>query len=570
MNLAGLRSLSGNISELLKRYKTESARLVGYTFGKNKNDNGLIINNSNDAGAIEAVTNRFVEAQNTNKSVATAPVKLYLPQTQSSQTYAPKAVILPLKAGQKNAGYEELSRHVVQATLEQNGIQPSNLEMEEIMALPQNQQIDMNEAFGKNWKPIHVPGLMPSPANYKDISGREVFGYKMTLSPQWQAGIISDYKQVRGELSKPENANRKAVVDMTMSERYNEMLRVVWDKGYISEELKKQYHTSTLTEFIAAFGIGGAVGLLAGTAAGGAIAPVSGFILAVYAAKKMTEISVISHDCRMATNRQGFDKPAREFAQLLGAMAKDTALAATGAIGGFAAPRVMPPLTQATENLIVEAFNGGKQITKSIPQLGEPVPAAPDSTPIKTPKGKTAIGDNEPLKIVTVDEQGRPSGTRFRDDYESHIKEREFTKASQKGGVNGAHNLDELEKYAVKVGEIQTKESINIISKTPHPTVKGIYKVEYQMPKLDTRGQPAGLWRNKSGTKLFEKTVYDSKIISDSQMAQWGREAFADAVQTNNINLTSRRWEGTAANGLKFEGYVDSQNSAVRTFYPKF
>jgi len=74
---------------------------------------------------------------------------LYSAQTETSRTSTPKAIIIPLKAGSKNATYEELSRRVVQATLEQNGIKPSNIEMEEIMALPQNQDIDMNVRFGK-------------------------------------------------------------------------------------------------------------------------------------------------------------------------------------------------------------------------------------------------------------------------------------------------------------------------------------------------------------------------------------------------------------------------------------
>lgn len=121
--------------------------------------------------------------------------------------------------------------------------------------------------------------------------------------------------------------------------------------------------------------------------------------------------------------------------------------------------------------------------------------------------------------------------------------------------------MDELEKYAIKSGAIQTKESINIISKTPHPTVKDIYKVECQMPKLDVKGKPIGLWRNKTGTTPFEKTVYDPKVISDKQMLQWGREAFADAVKNGFSGNSGNKWTGTASNGLKFEGFIDKQGT---------
>lgn len=133
--------------------------------------------------------------------------------------------------------------------------------------------------------------------------------------------------------------------------------------------------------------------------------------------------------------------------------------------------------------------------------------------------------------------------------------------------------MAQFEQYAIKAGATQTKESVNIISKTPHPTVKGIYKVEYKMPVLDVRLNPTGAWRLKSKTDPFVKTVYDSSIISDKQMAQWGREAFADAMQKTPVQsrVKNIKWEGTASNGLRFEGYADTKGSdAVRTFYPVF
>jgi hypothetical protein len=121
----------------------------------------------------------------------------------------PKATIIPLKAGQKELSHEDLSYRVVRETLLRNGIKPSRIEMEEIMALPQNRHIDLYEGVGENYKTYHIPGDMPSPKTYKDINGKEAFGYKFTLTPQWQAGVINDYKQVRGELVKPENIDKK-------------------------------------------------------------------------------------------------------------------------------------------------------------------------------------------------------------------------------------------------------------------------------------------------------------------------------------------------------------------------
>lgn len=174
-------------------------------------------------------------------------------------------------------------------------------------------------------------------------------------------------------------------------------------------------------------------------------------------------------------------------------------------------------------------------------------------------------------KIVTVDSNGNPSGTRFRSDYEDHIKNRDFSNPSQKNGVSGAHNIDEFEIFDVSVNPLLTKESIKITGRIPHPTVKGIYNIEYEMPKLNGQLQVTG-WRLDKG-KPFVKTVYDPSVISDRQMAQWGREAFADAMQKNPVKsgATNIRWRGTASNGLEFQGYADTKGTdSVRTFFPIF
>lgn len=120
---------------------------------------------------------------------------------------------------------------------------------------------------------------MPAPAKYKDINGRQVFGYGFKLSPQWQADVLNDYKQVRGELAKPENINRKAVIDMKMTERLNETVKIAWEKGYISDEVKNQLGSLTPEELAGAFAIGGVIGIIATTEAGAAaLGPIGGAI----------------------------------------------------------------------------------------------------------------------------------------------------------------------------------------------------------------------------------------------------------------------------------------------------
>ncbi|MDQ3323124.1 MAG: hypothetical protein M3525_11950 [Acidobacteriota bacterium] len=83
MNLAGLKDLLDNTAELLKSNATESVQPVGVSdvSVKNKNGEGLRTSISYDNRAIRAVTNRFVESQNTNKSVAASTLKLYSTET---------------------------------------------------------------------------------------------------------------------------------------------------------------------------------------------------------------------------------------------------------------------------------------------------------------------------------------------------------------------------------------------------------------------------------------------------------------------------------------------------------
>ncbi|SCM83035.1 conserved hypothetical protein [uncultured Sporomusa sp.] len=125
---------------------------------------------------------------------------------------------------------------------------------------------------------------------------------------------------------------------------------------------------------------------------------------------------------------------------------------------------------------------------------------------------------------------------------------------SQKYGVSGGHNLDEFMKTV-------NEKSIKIVQETPHYDIPGIAQIEYQVPSLDRALQPTGEYK----ATIFKKTVYDSSIISDAKMAEWGKQAAAEAMNAGRINGTT--WEGYAQNGLKFVGYLD-ENGAVKNFYP--
>jgi hypothetical protein len=302
------------------------------------------------------------------------------------ETYTRKATIIKLKEGQKELSHQDLSYRVVRETLLRNNIKPSRIEMEEIMALPQNQHLDLNDGAGKNDKRIHVPGDMPYAGLYKDINGNQAFGYKFTLTPKWQADIINDYKQVRGELAKPENVDKKAVLDMNMKERLKETLKIAWDKGYISDEVKSQVGSITALEAIVTAGVGGGLALLASTELGSAVVGPAGMVLGTaYFAKKTMEFAQVAEDAGNAKSRNGLDKSAKGMGQLIGSLARDGVLTAIGVAGGFAATKGMPPLERAISNKTGQV----KEILTR-----QPEGVTPEGVRIKVPKTEEVKGSN--------------------------------------------------------------------------------------------------------------------------------------------------------------------------------
>ncbi|MDP4097329.1 EndoU domain-containing protein [Paenibacillus sp. P96] len=122
-------------------------------------------------------------------------------------------------------------------------------------------------------------------------------------------------------------------------------------------------------------------------------------------------------------------------------------------------------------------------------------------------------------------------------------------------GVVGGHNLENFEKILTDQG---WKLDDIMISRTPHPTVPGVYQVQYRLPALDRElNVIPGQYKNIP----HPKTVYDPNVISNDQMIKWGKEA------TEHGEIVGREIRGTASNGLKFTGYLD-ENGKVTNFFP--
>ena len=169
-------------------------------------------------------------------------------------------------------------------------------------------------------------------------------------------------------------------------------------------------------------------------------------------------------------------------------------------------------------------------------------------------------------KVDVPDEVGKGSGTvvsegigngkvhSFKPGYDTHLIEVEDVVRKGNKGIVGGHNLVNFEKAFTDRGWSLAE---NIISKTPHPTIKGVYEVKYRIPALDKMGNIIpGQYKNIPNPK----TVYDPSVISNEQMLKWGQEAMANATVNGRI-IT-----GISSNGLKFQGYIN--NGEITNFFP--
>ncbi|WP_368650699.1 T7SS effector LXG polymorphic toxin [Bacillus inaquosorum] len=167
---------------------------------------------------------------------------------------------------------------------------------------------------------------------------------------------------------------------------------------------------------------------------------------------------------------------------------------------------------------------------------------------------------NTPLLKSIIEEEKNNAfhkiNVTFRQGYDTHLVEVEDIVRKKNKGIVGGHNLQNFEKAFIDKG--WDLESC-IISKREHPTIDGIYEIEYGLPALDREGniKPGELKKVRT-----PKTVYDPDKISNEQMLQWGEEAM------KNGEVVGRKITGYAKNGLKFEGYIDEATGEITNFFP--
>ncbi|MCW9129808.1 CdiA family toxin C-terminal domain-containing protein [Bacillus paramycoides] len=122
------------------------------------------------------------------------------------------------------------------------------------------------------------------------------------------------------------------------------------------------------------------------------------------------------------------------------------------------------------------------------------------------------------MESKVVKGTGGANNFKFGDNAKNHLKN--VDNISTKEGVSGGHNMDELYN-ALKNQGVDVEDLI--VSKKSHPSIEGIYEIEYKIPRKDMAGNIAEPVSDKNIKE--PKTVYDPAMISDDKIYQWGKEA---------------------------------------------
>lgn len=178
-----------------------------------------------------------------------------------------------------------------------------------------------------------------------------------------------------------------------------------------------------------------------------------------------------------------------------------------------------------------------------------------DSTLEKTIKDtyKTGKVDMEVGEADEIIEGSR----KIKGSWKKHLTEAEGF--SKRNGVKGAHTQEAFEKYFA-----EQNIKYKITETTEHPTIDGIKNVAYQIQAKDYRGVPI---EGQYNTSTYKKTIIDTSKISTETIDQWASEALKNGSKTTLPN-NNVYFKGTANNGLKFEGWINSTTETFDSLYP--
>ncbi|MFS0655220.1 CdiA family toxin C-terminal domain-containing protein, partial [Bacillus sp. 179-C3.3 HS] len=172
--------------------------------------------------------------------------------------------------------------------------------------------------------------------------------------------------------------------------------------------------------------------------------------------------------------------------------------------------------------------------------------------------------------------ESRGSNLKFKKGYYVEHTIGPIKKFTERNGVSGGHNYDEFKNYFDSKSNRYELESV---VKKKHPSIDGVFDLEYKVKyeKMDYTGtKGTGEYKiipNKE--KVYKKTIYDPKVISDEEIISLSKEAMVEGLNSKReiplLKQKKIKIQGQADyNGekLKFEGIMNSESGEIENAYP--
>ncbi|WP_176466763.1 T7SS effector LXG polymorphic toxin [Terribacillus saccharophilus] len=189
------------------------------------------------------------------------------------------------------------------------------------------------------------------------------------------------------------------------------------------------------------------------------------------------------------------------------------------------------------------------------------------------------LPDAKPGKVDEVNDATKGTANlnlKYKEGYYVEHTTGPVKKFTERNGVSGGHNYNEFKSY---FESNSNKYELDTVVKKEHPRVDGVFDIEYKVKyeKMDYTGKNGtGEYKvipNKD--KMYKKTVYDAKIISDDEMINLSKKAMAEGLSNKReiplLKQKKIKIQGqTDYNGtkLKFEGIMNSETGEIENAYP--
>ncbi|MDU0072829.1 EndoU domain-containing protein [Bacillus sp. FSL M8-0052] len=196
----------------------------------------------------------------------------------------------------------------------------------------------------------------------------------------------------------------------------------------------------------------------------------------------------------------------------------------------------------------------------------------------KNPNRPSNPETNEPILKVEKHEPAakKVSELKYKKGYYVEHTTGIINKFTERNGISGGHNYDEFKKY---FNSNSNKYELESVVKKKHPDIEGIFDIEYKVKceKMDYTGKN-GTGEHKilpNKNRVYKKTVYDPKIISNDEIIDLSKKAMEDGIKNERIIRLVKQnkliIQGEAdyhGKKLKFEGIKNVETDEIENAFP--